>query len=177
MQVWKDDVLFAGLGSSSSPVTVASFVRHSTLAGAVPVRVIVNVPPLASAPSAHMTALPLTEQPLVVVLTFVNPLGTLSVDGEARAVAGPVVRHGQRPGDGATGDDHGRTRLYDPQVDLFFGDARRAVIALVGDRPGVVSQQREGRVWPAVLTSILKMPPVALLEKPRSPLLKVHAAP
>ena len=89
MQVWKVEVLFAGLGSSSSPVTVASFVRHCAVAGAVAVTVIVKVAPLASAPSAHMTSLPLTEQPGVDVCTFVNALGTVSWTEKPELLPGP----------------------------------------------------------------------------------------
>ena len=138
-------MLFARLGSSSSPVTVASFVRHCALAGAVAVTVIVNVAPLASAPSAHMTSLPLTEQPGVVVFTFVNALGTVSWTEKPELLPGPwfvtVSVHVTAPPVMTVAGPV----LTIPRSTFSLAMHAAPSLLCVGDGAGVVGQQREGR--------------------------------
>jgi hypothetical protein len=80
VQVVKLDVLLPGTGSFSFAVTVAVLVTQVLLVvGAVPESVIVKLALAASAPSEHVTVLPLSLQPAVDDVTLVTPAGTGSL--------------------------------------------------------------------------------------------------
>ena len=92
VHVCKLDELLLLMGSASLPVTEAVLVKQvPKVGGALPVTVMVNVPPLASAPSAHWTLLPATVQPAVGELTLVTPGGTASLTTKPVLLPGPLL--------------------------------------------------------------------------------------
>ena len=92
VQVCKLDELLLRLGSASLPVTEAVLVKQvPKVGGALPFTVMVNVPPLASAPSAHWTVLPVTVQPAVREVTLVTPGGTASLTAKPELLPSPLL--------------------------------------------------------------------------------------
>ncbi len=90
VQVLTLEVLFAGFGSCSLPVTVAVLVTHVLpAAGAFPVTVKVSVTPTFSSPSSQVTAPPATLHPAEVLATPVTPAGTASFTTKPELIPAP----------------------------------------------------------------------------------------